>query len=82
MPELIFSNYKKEYAKDFKQINMEWIEKYFVMEPVDEFVLTNPEEAILKPGGIIPTMRWGKLSSIIVLSRMAGSALNSRCQTL
>ena len=37
----------------FEKFNRRWIEKYFVMEPVDEWVLTNPEEALLKPGGAI-----------------------------
>lgn len=45
--------YRPEHQAYFEQFNRNWIEKYFVMEPVDEFVLTNPEEALLKPGGAI-----------------------------
>lgn len=37
----------------FEKFNRRWIEQYFEMEPVDEFCLTNPDEAILKPGGAI-----------------------------
>ncbi len=46
-------NYRPHHQRYFEQFNRNWIEKYFVMEPVDEFVLTNPEEALLKPGGAI-----------------------------
>lgn len=46
-------DYKPEHQVHFEKFNRYWIEKYFVMEPVDEFVLTNPEEALLKPGGAI-----------------------------
>ncbi len=37
----------------FEKFNRQWIEAWFTMEPVDEYVLTNPEEAILKDGGAI-----------------------------
>ncbi len=45
--------YRPEHRPYFEKFNRDWIEKYFVMEPVDEFVLTNPEESLLKPGGAI-----------------------------
>lgn len=37
----------------FEKFNRQWIEELFVMEPVDEFVLTNPGKAILEGGGAI-----------------------------
>jgi ribosomal protein S18 acetylase RimI-like enzyme len=37
----------------FDEFNRRWIEEMFEMEPVDEWVLTNPEKAILEPGGAI-----------------------------
>lgn len=37
----------------FEQFNKAWLEEYFIVEPIDEYVLTNPEEAILKEGGVI-----------------------------
>jgi ribosomal protein S18 acetylase RimI-like enzyme len=46
-------DYKPEHQQHFEKFNRYWIEKYFEMEPVDEFVLTNPEEALLKQGGAI-----------------------------
>lgn len=45
--------YQPEHQRYFEKFNRHWIEKYFVMEPVDEFVLTNPDQALLKPGGAI-----------------------------
>ena len=45
--------YQNHHQQYFEKYNRYWIEKYFVMEPVDEFVLTDPEEALLKPGGAI-----------------------------
>ena len=46
-------DYTPAHRQWFEKFNRYWIEKYFVMEPVDEFVLTNPGEALLKPGGAI-----------------------------
>ena len=37
----------------FDRFNREWIEELFEMEPVDEWVLTNPDKAILETGGVI-----------------------------
>jgi N-acetylglutamate synthase-like GNAT family acetyltransferase len=45
--------YKPEYQPYFEQFNKAWLEEYFVVEPIDEYVLTHPEEAILKDGGVI-----------------------------
>ena len=46
-------DYHPEHQPYFEKFNRQWIEAWFTMEPVDEFVLTNPEEAILKAGGAI-----------------------------
>ncbi len=53
MPDVILSNYNKQYAKDFKRLNLEWIEKYFVVEDHDLEQLGNPEEYIIDKGGEI-----------------------------
>jgi len=45
-----FSDNLKDY---FKKLNVEWIEKYFVVLPSDEYVLTNPTESIIDNGGYI-----------------------------
>lgn len=41
------------YAGEFKKLNIEWLEKYFWVEPYDEEVLGNPKKYILDPGGTI-----------------------------
>ena len=45
--------YQPEFAKDFYNLNVEWLEKYFYVEPYDEKVLSNPQEYVLDPGGFI-----------------------------
>jgi ribosomal protein S18 acetylase RimI-like enzyme len=46
-------DYRPEHKPYFEKFNRAWIEEMFEMEPLDEWVLTNPDEAILKPGGAI-----------------------------
>jgi ribosomal protein S18 acetylase RimI-like enzyme len=46
-------DYRPEHQPYFEAFNRTWIEELFEMEPVDEWVLTNPEQAILEPGGAI-----------------------------
>lgn len=45
--------YQPEYKSFFEQLNRAWIEKYFEMEPHDEYLLCHPEENILNKGGKI-----------------------------
>ena len=45
--------YSEELARDFHDINVEWIEDMFTIEPHDRDVLTRPQENILEPGGEI-----------------------------
>ncbi len=45
--------YSEEHAQAFHDINKEWIEAMFVLEPVDREVLENPREKIIAPGGTI-----------------------------
>jgi putative acetyltransferase len=53
MQELELSGYQKKYANDFKRLNLEWIEKYFVVEEHDLEQLSHPEEHIINGGGEI-----------------------------
>jgi ribosomal protein S18 acetylase RimI-like enzyme len=45
--------YKPQYAVYFERFNKAWLEEYYSIEPIDKYVLENPELAILKPGGAI-----------------------------
>jgi len=46
-------DYSPKFHHDFKQLNYEWIEKYFKLEEADRQSLDCPEEKILKLGGHI-----------------------------
>ncbi len=46
-------SYKKAYAKDFYDLNIEWLESFFYVEPYDREVLGNPETYIINKGGHI-----------------------------
>jgi putative acetyltransferase len=51
MPEPTLIPFDQRYAKDFKDINLEWIEKYFAVEEHDLGQLSNPQEYIIDKGG-------------------------------
>ena len=40
-------------AADFRNLNIEWLERYFVVEPIDEEILGDPDGRIIAPGGAI-----------------------------
>ena len=46
-------SFDKKYSSHFYNLNVEWLEKYFYVEPYDEKVLSNPEEFIIDKGGYI-----------------------------
>ena len=63
--------YTASYKHYFESLNRVWIEKYFTMEPLDEFVLTNPEEAILDKGGSILFASYdGQVAGVVALIRV------------
>lgn len=51
--------YAPRYGEAFQRLNLEWLERYFQVEPIDHEVLSRPEEVILKPGGFIFFARVG-----------------------
>ncbi len=53
MEGIVVVEYDKKYQQDFEQLNRAWIEKYFRVEPADEYVLLKPEENIINKGGAI-----------------------------
>lgn len=46
-------SYNKNLSKYFKELNYEWLQKYFEIEEIDKKILTNPEKEIIKKGGEI-----------------------------
>ncbi len=45
--------FEKQYSKDFYDLNIEWLQTYFYVEPFDEEVLSKPEHYIIDKGGHI-----------------------------
>lgn len=45
--------FEAQYATHFYDLNVEWLKKYFYVEPYDEKVLSNPKKYVLDPGGFI-----------------------------
>jgi GNAT superfamily N-acetyltransferase len=45
--------FDKHYSKDFYNLNIEWLQTYFYVEPFDEEVLSKPEHYIIDKGGHI-----------------------------
>ena len=46
-------DYGDDYANDFKQLNLEWLEKYNLTESHDLEIINHPKETILDGGGCI-----------------------------
>jgi DNA-binding MarR family transcriptional regulator/ribosomal protein S18 acetylase RimI-like enzyme len=45
--------FEKKYKNYFKELNIEWLKKYFTFEPADAKMLSNPEKEIINKGGEI-----------------------------
>jgi len=52
-PVLTIREFSDDLAQDFHDINAEWIEAMFQLEPTDRDVLENPRRRIIEPGGTI-----------------------------
>lgn len=52
-PALTLLEFDDTLAREFHDINAEWIELMFTLEPTDREVLENPRERIIAPGGDI-----------------------------
>ena len=64
--QLTFDTYKPEYAKAFKNLNLNWLETFFVVEPHDDEVLSDPERYILQPGGSIIVVKYNNVVAGVV----------------
>lgn len=63
--------YRPEHQPYFEKFNRAWIEEWFTMEPLDEWVLTNPEEAIMKDGGDILMASFnGEIAGTVALRKL------------
>ena len=65
-------NYRPQHQIFFEILNRAWIEKYFAMEELDRYVLQQPEEAILKPGGAILMATFdGVIAGTVALKKLS-----------
>ena len=53
MPHIEIIPYTEALKEHIKTLNVEWLEKYFSVEPNDVISLSNPKEEILDKGGYI-----------------------------
>ena len=75
--------FDEKYATIFYDLNVEWLQKYFYVEPYDEKVLSNPQKFIINNDGyiffvkydkeIIGTVALMKLKNTYELTKMAVS---------
>ncbi|MGB2404788.1 MAG: GNAT family N-acetyltransferase [Flavobacteriaceae bacterium] len=53
MAKITFRKFTPEDAQAFKDLNIEWLSTYFVVEAIDELVLGQPQKEIINRGGHI-----------------------------
>lgn len=51
--EIKIIDYRQEFSKNFYDLNIEWLQTFFYVEPYDEEVLSKPEIYIINKGGHI-----------------------------
>lgn len=52
-PEVDIIEFRDDLVNYFTKLNHAWLEKYFVVEPIDHKILSDPENEIIKKGGHI-----------------------------
>ena len=53
MTEYEIINFKNEYSKLFYDLNIEWLNEFFLVEDYDKKILSNPQKHIINKGGSI-----------------------------
>lgn len=71
-------SYHPEYATAFYDLNIEWLETYFYVEPFDREVLSKPQQYIIDKGGHI----FFAIENEIVLGTVALMPLSKDCLEL
>ena len=71
MSQIEIVDYRPEHQPYFEKFNRDWIEEHYELEPLDLFVLQNPEHAILKPGGaVLIALIDGKVAGAVALRKI------------
>ncbi len=53
MDKITIIDYSEDLKHHIKELNVEWLSKYFFVEPNDEIQLSNPQKEIVEKGGLI-----------------------------
>ena len=69
MDDLKIITFNADYREHFKNLNIDWLEKYFKVEPIDMKVLSSPEEIINKGGQIFFALLNGEVVGTCALLR-------------
>jgi hypothetical protein len=70
--ELRIVRFDPAYRDAFRQLNLAWLTRYLIIEPIDERVLADPEGEILAPGGeILFALLGGEVVGTVALKAEA-----------
>ena len=65
-------NFEPLHQPYFEKFNRAWIEAFFKMEELDKYVLTQPDDAIIKKGGaILMGLYDGKVAGTVALRKLS-----------
>lgn len=64
--------FEPHYRDDFERLNLEWLQKYFSVEPIDTTVLRRPEAIIREGGAILLARLMGKIVGTCALLKDGG----------
>ena len=68
MTEHAIINFKNEYSKLFYDLNIEWLNEFFLVEDYDKKILSNPNKYIINKGGSIFFAKTrGKIIGVVAL---------------
>ncbi len=67
MQEVTTQTHTSQLGPHFKTLNEEWLIKYFVIEPIDEYVLSHPDKIIAEGGQIIYASVAGQVVGCVAL---------------
>ena len=68
MTEHAIINFKNEYSKLFYDLNIEWLNEFFLVEDYDKKILSNPQKYIINKGGSIFFAKTeGKIIGVVAL---------------
>ncbi len=68
MTEHAIINFKNEHSKLFYDLNIEWLNEFFLVEDYDKKILSNPQKYIINKGGSIFFAKTGeKIIGVVAL---------------